>query len=179
MRKLTKLEKFGMAASIVVAGTYFYMGKVYDPQAKSLKKTIASLNKVIGEINTLDDVKPERVLKMKVKRSEEELARLKRDQGKVLRMMGNESELTNLLQKVHHLMEESGIVAEAIEPRGVGGKGIYESFQRYSLEMRGGYFPFLAFVEALSAMPDPVVIEHVTMTRKEGDGIRITMDLMI
>ena len=32
MKKLTKLEKFGLIAAIIIAGTYFYMGKIYDPQ---------------------------------------------------------------------------------------------------------------------------------------------------
>ena len=41
MRNLTNLEKFGLAAALIIACTFFYMKYMYDPQTRVLKDTLA------------------------------------------------------------------------------------------------------------------------------------------
>jgi len=180
MKKLTKLEKFGMAAAIVVIGTYFYMGKVYDPQAASLKKTVTSLNKIIQEINVMEDVKSERSIRKTVEKREAELAALKKNQGASVRLTGNESEVTALLTDINRLIEETGLKALAIVPMGEAGTGLLGGFKKYSLQISGRYYPFLDFIKGLESMDDAVVIENITMKKADGRlPLRISVDLMI
>jgi hypothetical protein len=56
LKKLSQFEKYGIMAAIIIACTFFYMKKVYEPQEKEFKKTVAALNKVVGEINGLRQV---------------------------------------------------------------------------------------------------------------------------
>ena len=68
MKKLTKLETFGLIAAILVSGSYFYMKKVYDPEAAALKKTISTLNAKIGEYNKLKEPPNPEGLKRRLER---------------------------------------------------------------------------------------------------------------
>lgn len=180
MKKLTKLEKFGMAAAIVVIGTYFYMGKVYDPQAASLKKTVTSLNRIIQEINAMEEVKSERSIRKTVEKREAELAALREKQGASVRQTGNESEITTLMTDINALIEGAGLKALAIVPMGKAGGGLLGGFKKYSLQISGRYYPFLEFVKGLESMDDAVVIEHVSLQKGEsGRSLMISMDLMI
>ncbi|WP_300672540.1 type 4a pilus biogenesis protein PilO [Desulfoluna sp.] len=180
MKKLTKLEKFGMAAAIVVIGTYFYMGKVYDPQAASLKKTVTSLNKIIQEINAMEEVKSERSIRKTVEKREAELAVLKENQGGSVRQTGDESEITTLMTDINQRIEGSGLKALAILPMGEAETGLLGGFKKYSLQISGRYYPFLGFIKGLESMEDAVVIEHITMEKMDdGLPLRISLDLMI
>jgi len=58
VKKLTKLEKYGLIAAILVGGSFFYLKKVYDPEAASLQRAIETLNKTVASYNRLSDPPP-------------------------------------------------------------------------------------------------------------------------
>jgi hypothetical protein len=58
MKTMTNLEKFGLAAALIIACTFFYMKYMYDPQTKVLTTTLKKRNKVVAELNKLRDIPP-------------------------------------------------------------------------------------------------------------------------
>jgi Tfp pilus assembly protein PilO len=182
MRKLTKLEKFGLIAAIIVIGTYFYMGKIYDPQEKSLKKTIAKLNKVVKELNAIEDIKSAGAIKRTIESRKIKLEELKGKFGSAVRQTGDVAEVTILLDAISRLIESEKLMLVEIIPKGTGSdsEGIFDSWELFGITLTGEYFPILHFIEGLKNLQDPVIINNLFISRNSsGAGLNISMELMI
>ena len=180
MRKLTKLEKFGLVAAIIIAGTYFYMGKVYDPQAKALKKTVIKLNKIIGEINSIKEVASAGSINRTIKKREEELEKVKSKLKDTVITTGKESEITELLDRINRLVDQNRLAVKSIVPKGKVAGALF-AWSSFDLDMEGSFSFFLEFLTALREMSDSVKIQNINI-EKNGDAVdvlKINMTLMI
>ena len=180
MKKLTKLEKFGLIAAIIIAGTYFYMGKIYDPQAKALKKTVIKLNKIIGEINSIKEVSSVGSINRTIKKRKEELEKVKSDLKDTVITTGKESEITKLLDRINRLVDQNRLAVKSIVPKGKVAGALF-AWSSFDLDMEGSFYFFLEFLTALKEMSDSVKIQNINIEKNGdvGDVLKINMTLMI
>jgi len=180
MKKLTKLEKFGLIAAIIIAGTYFYMGKIYDPQAKALKKAVIKLNKIIGEINSIKEVSSAGSIIRTIKKSEEEFEKVKSELKDTVITTGKESEITELLDRINRLVDQNRLEVKSIVPKGKVAGTLF-AWSSFDLDMEGSFSFFLEFLTALKEMPDSVKIQNINIEKNgdAGDVLKINMTLMI
>ena len=180
MRKLTKLEKFGLVAAIIIAGTYFYMGKIYDPQAKALKKTVIKLNKIIKETNSIKEVSSVESINRTIKKRKDELEKVKSELKDTVITTGKESEITELLSMINRLVDQNRLAVKSIVPKGKVAGALF-AWSSFDLDMEGSFYFFLDFLTALKKMPDSVKIQGISI-EKNGDVddvLKINMTLMI
>ena len=180
MRKLTKLEKFGLIAAIIIAGTYFYMGKIYDPQAKALKKTVIKLNKIIKEINSIKEVSSVESINRTIKKRKDELEKVKSELKDTVITTGKESEITELLSRINGHVDKNCLAVKSIVPKGKVAGALF-AWSSFDLDMEGSFYFFLDFLTALKKMPDSVKIQGISI-EKNGDVddvLKINMTLMI
>ncbi len=179
MRKMSKFEKLGVVAAVIVASSFIYMKKVYEPQEKRLKTTVANLNKVVGELNSLKTIKSTASLKVELEKKKKELALLETETG------GSDNadpdrQSSELLGKVSTALERSGMMVNSVKP---GGKKPDELFQwnSYEFDLGGGFFQFLRFMERLRAMPEPVKVHKLLLEQgKDKDKmLHITLELLL
>ena len=178
MRKLSRFEKMGLIAAVVVAGTFFYMKRVYEPQEKVLKRTVEQLNKVIGEINTARAVPPAVGVKRELARQKEELAALEEQLKETTNVTGKESEVTALLGRIVELLHAKGFAVKAIRPMGKAPDDLFQ-WSLFEIEMAGDFHHFMALLTALRDMRDAVRVEGITLAREETRAIAIRMKLKI
>ena len=180
MKKLTKLEKFGLVAAIIIAGTYFYMGKIYDPQAKALKKTVIKLNKIIGEINSIKEVASAGSINRTIKKRKEELEKVKSELKDTVITTGKESEITELLDRINRLVDQNRLAVKSIVPKGKVAGALF-AWSSFDLDMEGSFSFFLEFLTALREMSDSVKIQNINIEKNGdvGDVLKINMTLMI
>ncbi len=180
MKKLTKLEKFGLIAAIIIAGTYFYMGKIYDPQAKALKKTVIKLNKIIKDINSIKEVSSVGSINRTIKKRKEELEKVKSELKDTVITTGKESEITELLSRINRLVDQNCLVVKSIVPKGKVAGALF-AWSSFDLDMEGSFYFFLEFLSALKKMPDSVKIQNINIEKNGdvGDVLKINMTLMI
>jgi Tfp pilus assembly protein PilO len=180
MKKLTKLEKFGLVAAIIIAGTYFYMGKIYDPQAKALKKTVIKLNKIIGEINSIKEVSSAGLINRTIKKRKQELEKVKSELKDTVITTGKESEITELLDRINRLVDQNRLAVKSIVPKDKVAGALF-AWSSFDLDMEGSFSFFLEFLTALKEMPDSVKIQNINIEKNGdvGDVLKINMTLMI
>ena len=181
MKKLTNLEKFGVIAAIIVAGSYFYMKNVYDPQANALKKTIINLNKSIGKLNsTKENTPPVEPVKKTIKKRKKELARFESSLAGICGKTGKESEVTDIMSKINRLADQSMLVMESIAPGGEI-EGTFFSWAVFDLEMEGSFNSFMDFLSGLKAMPEPLKVQGINIGNENGNpaALKIRLTLML
>ncbi len=204
MKKLSPLEKMGLVAAVVIACTYFYMKKVYEPQEKILKQTVAELNKIVGEINGLKTVPPMAGVKSQLKKHEDELKALKEKLTTTTIQTGSDREVSLFLGRIIDMMQFRGFAVRSITPvnaspeantapagstapavpqgdTATGGateETLYE-WHTYDVELSGGYNGFVALLIDLRKKPDAVKVEKIEISRKEGEDVTIKMNLKI
>ncbi len=176
MRKLTQLEKFGLVAGVVVAMSYFYLQKVYDPQAKALDKTVKELNKVAEELKTLQTVEPFFKIQGKLDGKKKELAQIDKELSTLIVPSETEAQLNALQHKILKAAEHCGLMTASMTPGGVE-QSIF-SWRVYRMELLGGYGQFTAFLDALKELPALVQVGDIVLVGdKEGRGVRVAIDL--
>ncbi len=177
MRKLTKLEKFGLIAAIVVCGTYFYMGRVYDPEAKSLAKTVSRLNAAIKKYNEMDEAPPIKPVQKKIQLRQQDLEditiRLKETGGRT----GDPAEITRILARITGLARKNRLTLIKMTPEGEE-KGILFTWAVFKAELLGGYHDFRMFVRDLRQLPQPVRLRELNIT-SVGNAGKITINLIL
>jgi Tfp pilus assembly protein PilO len=178
MRRLSRFERVGLMAVVIVACTFFYMKRAYEPQEKALTKTVDKLNKVIGEINSLKDTPSPAVVERTLKKRRKELAEVSKElEGTAVRT-GAEHEVTELLSDINTLLEENGLNIKAVIPAGKTAGTLLE-WNVFEVDMEGDYYDFMRFLKELLRMADAVKIEGISMERAGNPSLRITFRLMI
>ncbi len=176
---MSKFEKLGVVAAVIVASSFVYMKKVYEPQEKRLKTTVASLNKVIGELNNLKSLKSSASMKSELERKKNELAQIETRQGAAA-CSDPERQASELLGKVSSAIERSGMLVNSVKP---GGKKPDELFDwnSYEFDLSGGYFALLKFLDRLRDMPEAVKVKRLLLEHgKEKDKmLHITLELLL
>lgn len=178
MRKLSRFEKFGLVAAILIACTFFYVKRVYEPQEARLKKTVQELNKVIGQINSLKEVPPPTTVKRALEADREELDALNQQMKDNRMRTGSEREVTRLLSDINQLMVDHGLQVNALVPDGQVKDDLLE-WNLFKIDMAGSFYGFLTFMRELKALNDAVKVEHLQMEKFGDRHLHITLNLLI
>lgn len=178
MKKLTRFEKFGLMAALIVACTFFYMKRVYEPQEKRLKKTVATLNKVIGEVNSLNQTPSAAVVHRKLQAGKKRLTELEARLQTTAMRTGAAREVMTLLAGINRLIEGNRLFVRTLTPKGTKADDLFD-WNLFEIEMHGAFFDFMAFLEALRDLEDPVRVEEIHLAAEGNQGLHIALKLMI
>jgi Tfp pilus assembly protein PilO len=178
MRKMSKFEKLGVVAAIIVASSFIYMKKVYEPQEKRLKATVAQLNKVIGEVNSLNTVKSVSTIKKELDKKKQELADLNERMGRASIHADDERQVSELLSKISRIIEKSGLSVNYVKPDGKKPDDLFH-WSSFEFDLAGGYFQFLRFLDSLRALPDALKVGKMELEQGKGNSLHITLELML
>lgn len=170
MKKLTKLESFGLIAAILVCGTFFYMKKVYDPEAAALKKTVTKLNQTIGEYNKMEEPPNLESLKKKIEKQKGQWETAN-DELKAAGGRGDESSaVTEVLARISRLAKEENMQVLKIG-RDKDVKDELFTWAAVNIELRGRYQDFVRLIQALKELATPLKLLKLNIERgKDGEG---------
>ncbi|MBM9612855.1 type 4a pilus biogenesis protein PilO [Desulfobulbus rhabdoformis] len=180
MKKLTKLESFGLIAAILVSGSYFYMKKVYDPEAKALKKTISRLNKKIGAYNRLQEPPNPAGLKRRLERQHDEEKKM----AAALHAAGGrtdaESEVTEILAEISLMAQHENMQVLKLIPKETEVTDVYK-WKKVDLQLRGQFYDFVVLIERLKQMTRPLELRQLRIELDQGeyDEVLITATLRV
>lgn len=166
MKTMTNLEKFGLAAALIVACTFFYMKYMYDPQTKILAATLKKRNAIVEKVNQLKEIPPLFKLKKMIERDEKILAELKEENKKLSVRTGDPDEITNLLSRITELLENNHLKIVAIDPMG-SFMGKFFKWSPFKFEMTGRFDRFMRFLEQLKDLDDAVEVTQVEIVKSE------------
>ena len=178
MKKLSRFEKYGLMAAVIIACTFFYMKRVYEPQEKVLKKTIRHLNQVIGEINSLKEIPPAASVKRTLEKRRQALAGLEEKLKGTAMRTGADREVTALLSEINKLMEANGLSVNTVVPAGAV-KGRLFDWKLFKVDMNGRFAHFMAFLESVRTLKDAVRIRELVLEAAPGSELHVTFNLMI
>lgn len=180
MKKLTKLEKFGLISAIVVCGSFFYLKKVYDPEAAALKRTVTKLNETIAAYNKLEEPPALKPIKKQVagqqKILEELTSELKNKGGRT----GNASEVTIILTKINKLAKEHRLQVQKIIPAGEIEEQLF-TWSAFTMQINCNFKEFVVFIKDLKELNEPIQLRGTSLERDESaDGrVNITTTLLL
>jgi len=180
MKKLSQFEKYGIMAAIIIACTFFYMKKVYEPQEKEFKKTVAALNKVVGEVNGLRQVPPLIQVKHELEAAKKDLEEVNLKLQGTLMHTGAPREVTHMLRQVNEHVAASGLQVVSLTPGGRNMDTLLQlEWNLFQLNLSGSFHGFLHLLESLRNMPDAIRIDGVLLQSGDGSSLNITFNLMI
>lgn len=180
MKKLSQFEKFGIMAAIIIACTFFYMKKVYEPQEKEFKKTVESLNKIVGEVNGLKQTPPLIQVKHELESIKKDLEEVNKKLQGTLMHTGAAREVTRMLRQINEHVAASGLQVVSLSPGGRNMDPLLQlEWNLFQLSLNGSFHGFLHLLESLRAMPDAIRIDGVLLQAGEGSSLTITFNLMI
>lgn len=171
MRTMTNLEKFGLAAALIIACTFFYMKYMYDPQTRVLKDTLAKRNKIVTELNQLNEVPPLFQLEKTMERDKKTLEDLEKESEGLSVKTGRPDEITNLLARINRIIESDRMTVLSITP-GKSFPGNFFDWNPFEMELRGSFTDFMAFLNNIKALDDAVEILNISVENsKENRGL--------
>lgn len=174
MKKLTKLETFGLIAAILIGGSYFYMKKVYDPEAAALKKTISRLNATIKEYNNLQDPPDSRSIQRQLEKLDKEAEEL----AVQVRQAGGRteaaSEITEALQDISREAKFTGLRVVHLS-LGEEKKDELFTWKTLNLELEGQFGQFVLLVKRLKELERPVQLLDLQMSASEASSGEVTI----
>ncbi|MBE1426212.1 Tfp pilus assembly protein PilO [Desulfomicrobium macestii] len=180
MKKLSQFEKYGIMAAIIIACTFFYMKKVYEPQEKEFKKTVAALNKVVGEVNGLKQIPPLIQVKHELENAKKDLEEVNKRLKGTLMHTGEAREVTHMLRQINEHVAASGLKVVSLTPGGRKSDTLLQlEWNLFQLSLSGSFHGFLQLLESLRNMPDAIRVDEVALTAGNGEFLEITFNLMI
>lgn len=109
MRPLTKIEKYGLIALVLAAGSYVYFNHLYDPEMRRLKKASVSLLRVRKQISTLGEAPESARLERTVARQKNKLAELENRMRRMSQKVRNPAEAQKAITQIGLLAAEAGL----------------------------------------------------------------------
>jgi len=180
IKKLTKLESFGLIAAILVSGSYFYMKKVYDPEAEALKRSISRLNSTIASYNRLGDAPDTMRMNRQIEQLRGELENLTGELLEAGGRTGTAAEVTEMLAHISTMARKHHMTVLKISPEREVRDELF-IWAAVSVQLRGRYQDFVALVESLKGMAQPVQMSRLQIERDTGNegAVLITAILLV
>ena len=160
MKTMTNLEKFGLAAALIIACTFFYMKYMYDPQTKVLQSTLKKRNKVVGQLNKLKDIPPLFKLKKSIELDKKRLAKLKEENGNLVLNAGNPDDISRLLSKISTIMVMNDLQVVTIAPK-AREAGKYIDWSPFDMNLKGDFTGLVNFLMEIKQLGDAVEVSGI------------------
>ncbi len=168
MKKLTKLESFGLISAILVSGSFFYMKKVYDPEAAALKKTVTKLNQTIAEYNKLEDPPNLDPLKKKIEKQKEHLDTSTEELKAAGGRTDDPGAVTEVLAQISRLAKAENMQVLKIA-RDVDEQDELFTWSVVNIELQGRYQDFVLLIQALKELVTPLQLLKLSIERGKAD----------
>jgi uncharacterized membrane protein YccC len=186
MRALTKLEKTGLVAAVVIAGSYFYLTEVVEP----LEQRLASLSQQFDEANQewAESIAPSGTERFEqaIERLQPELEEARRqwreadtllpDTGQAAAAVGElvaaSGELGLRLNELAELASDSDAVARS-------GVTAERPWRHYRLRLTGPYAAVVTWFERLAQRQHAVLIDDVSLKREPQLGVALSLILSL
>lgn len=179
MKKLTQFEKFGIIAAIIIACTFFYMKRIYEPQEKEFKKTLETRNKLAQELEGTQ-VQPTVQVRGELEAAKKRKAELDAQLADSMVSSGSPQQITRLLSHINSRVAESDLTIVAQTPAGaLEDTMLLMTWTRYQMTLNGSFHGFLHFLDLLAAMPEAIRVENLQLAKAEKNTLNITFDLLI
>jgi Tfp pilus assembly protein PilO len=164
VRPLTNLEKFGLAAALIAASTFFYVKYMYDPQVRQLEKTLDRRNKIVRDLNRVSDVPAVFQLEKTIEQDRKALAKLREKSGNLKVKTGNPEEITLLLTGITGVIEDNRLSVLSITPKPQF-QGPLLLWSPFEMDLRGYFHQWMAFLNQIRKMEDAVEILDLSLER--------------
>lgn len=179
MKKLTQFEKFGIIAAIIIACTFFYVKKIYEPQEKEFKKTVESRNKLAKELEGTQVLATVQV-RGELEAAKKRKAELDAELTDSMVSSGSPREIMRLLGHINSRVAESDLVIVAQTPAGtLEDAMLLMTWTRFQMTLNGSFLGFLHFLSLLADMPEAIRVENLRLAKAEKNTLNITFDLLI
>lgn len=174
MKSMTNLEKFGLAAALIIACTFFYMKYMYDPQTKVLKTTLKKRNKIVAELNKLKDIPPLFKLEKTIEQDKKELDRLLEESGNLGMNTGHPDEISRLLSKISTIMVMNDLKVTSIDPKDRE-PGKYIDWSPFEMNLKGDFTGFINFLKELEQLKDAVEVSGIRIESSGAKSVPLTI----
>lgn len=162
MKTMTNLEKFGLAAALIIACTFLYMKYMYDPQTVVLKSTLEKRNKIVKELNLLKETPSLFQIKMTIEKDKKILEEVRSESGSLSVKTGNPDEITELLSQINQIIDSSRLDVNLIVPK-EGIDGPFFRWAPFEMDIYGSFSSFMVFMEKIKNLRDPVEIRNLVL----------------
>jgi Tfp pilus assembly protein PilO len=178
MKTMTNLEKFGLAAALIIACTFFYMKYMYDPQTKVLKTTLEKRNKIVKELNLVKDIPPLFQVEKTIEKNKKILEEVRRESGNLSVKTGNPDEITELLSQINRIIESNRLDVNLIVPKeGIDGR--FFRWAPFEMDLSGSFSSFMAFMKEIKDLNDAVEIRNVVLENSEKKQTAINIKFIL
>jgi Tfp pilus assembly protein PilO len=167
LKPLSNLEKFGLAAALIAASTFFYMKYIYDPQVLLLQKTLDRRNKIVRELNQINDTPSVFQLEKTIEQDKITLAELRKQSGGLAVKTGNPDEITRLLARITRLMDSSHLTVQSITPK-TPFQGPFLKWSPFEMDLKGYFQGLMMFLDHVRELEDAVEIQDLAVVRSPG-----------
>ncbi|NDY73629.1 hypothetical protein DO021_17940 [Desulfobacter hydrogenophilus] len=174
MKSMTNLEKFGLAAALIIACTFFYMKYMYDPQTKVLTTTLKKRNKVVAELNKLKDIPPLFQLEKSIEQDKKRLDELRQETGHLNINTGHPDEIAALLSKISTIMVMNDLKALSIVPK-EREPGKYIDWSPFDMNIKGDFTGFVTFLKELEQLRDAVEVSGIRIASSGVKSLPLTI----
>ncbi len=192
---MSKIEKYGIIAIVVIGVFYLYLNKMYDPAAQSLEETRTKMQELTEEIDVLNVTPVDPTIGSEVQELETELKAITEEFERAMKenKASYNNDVTNRIIEADRFMLEFSVDPTVID------RYIYQPEKEkkdeesetldltdsfpwigYNLELKGSFSEIISFIDSLKNLEHVVMIKTYSIAR-DGDTFDyvLTMDIMI
>ena len=174
MKTMTKLEKFGLAAALIIACTFCYMKYMYDPQTRVLKATLEKRNKIVKELNAIKEIPPLFKVKKTIEKNTKILEEIREECGALSVKTGNPDEITELLSQINQIIESNRLSVNSIAPK-ERITGRFFKWSPFEMDISGSFSNFMSFMKQIRELNDAIEVNNIILESSEGKGMSINI----
>ncbi len=183
-RKLTKLERVGIVAVIVIMASFFYDREVYKPEHEKFKLLRENFIELSAEVRDLKRQEPREGFISAISERDKELRQARSELEEASQVLAGAEDLMPILTQIGQLAGKHNLKIGKFSP--VEGKRLRNeeevspprSFHKMAL--RGNFLDFREFLREVKLLPKLVVIERVVIEREmEEEDLKIDLWISI
>lgn len=182
-KKLTKLEKAGLIAIALSAGSYFYFTKVYDPEVKRYAKSLTEYDKFQAELSALGQPPQTDRLRETVKRETAEVEALRNQVMDVSRKSSDRAGAQQIISRIGQIAATSGLKLERQVFKGTleGATSLGQlPWFKYEVTLKGPYDGVPEFVAKLREAEWAVALEGLKLAPSiESGSVEIQIQVLL
>ena len=178
MKTMTNLEKFGLAAILIIACTFLYMKYLYDPQTRVLQTTLKKRNKIVNELNKVRDIPPLFQLKKIIEKDKNTLKIIREKSSNLSVKTGNPDEITQLISEINKIIESNELSVISIIP-GQSTAGRFFKWAPFEMDLKGSLNNFMVFMTDIEDLNDAVEIRNLVLENSGENLLRLKFTLRI
>ena len=173
-----KVQKSLLIILLLGGMAYGYHGYVYGPKMEKIEKVSAELKKVETEVayaRTIVEASDTAFLRQQLERRTEDLELIKS-------LLPTQENLSELLERVTHVADRTGVKAALFEPATPIQHEMYQE-RPYKVTLRGGFHETAVFLSEVASLPriiKPSGLSLVRKTRREtGEEEILTAEMTL